>query len=270
MAASERWPGYIEKTLAKMVPVLIGFLASLLGLGGISGKIQKILATVQKPVMKVVDWVVGKAVAFGKKAWAGLEEARRQAQGQGQGTPRQGQEEAAASRRRRPRQIEKDEEGPPRQGRRRRASRQCEPSSPGGPWQCRLLRPTAHAPSGLRYRMTALKLVRQGETLGRDWCRQPRKEGQHAARRAQSTANTGGDSGAAKRPPIISRDGHSGIGTGRESRQAPNDRAWRRRARSGGGAHRRGPTRSRAGASAGSRRTQLARKRQGRADDTTC
>ncbi len=64
--------GYIEKTLAKMVPVLIGFLASLLGLGGISGKIQKILASVQKPVMKVVDWVVGKAVSFGKKAWAGL------------------------------------------------------------------------------------------------------------------------------------------------------------------------------------------------------
>jgi hypothetical protein len=64
--------GYIEKTLAKMLPVLIGFLASLLGLGGISGKIQKILATVQKPVMKVVDWVVGKAVAFGKKAWAGM------------------------------------------------------------------------------------------------------------------------------------------------------------------------------------------------------
>ena len=99
--------GYIEKTLAKMVPVLIGFLASLLGLGGISGKIQKILATVQKPVMKVVDWVVGKAVAFGKKAWAGLEEARRQAQGQGQGAPRQGQEEAGIKEKT-PEQIEKD------------------------------------------------------------------------------------------------------------------------------------------------------------------
>ena len=58
--------GYIEKTLAKMLPVIIGFLASLLGLGGISGKIQKILETVQKPVNAVVDWVVGKAVKFGK------------------------------------------------------------------------------------------------------------------------------------------------------------------------------------------------------------
>lgn len=62
--------GYIEKTLGRMVPVLIGFLASLLGLGGISGKIKKILETVQKPVNKAIDWVIGKAVAFGKKALA--------------------------------------------------------------------------------------------------------------------------------------------------------------------------------------------------------
>ncbi|WP_395244462.1 hypothetical protein ACGGZK_01275 [Agromyces sp. MMS24-K17] len=62
--------GYIEKTLGKMVPVLIGFLASLLGLGGISGKIRKIIEAVQKPVNQVIDWVVGKAIAFGKKALA--------------------------------------------------------------------------------------------------------------------------------------------------------------------------------------------------------
>ncbi len=62
--------GYIENTLGRMVPVIIGFMASLLGLGGISGKIKKIIEAVQKPVNKVIDWVVGKAVAFGKKAIA--------------------------------------------------------------------------------------------------------------------------------------------------------------------------------------------------------
>ena len=62
--------GYIEKTLARMVPILIGFLASLLGLGGISGKIRAILEKIQAPVNKAIDWVVGKAVAFGKKALA--------------------------------------------------------------------------------------------------------------------------------------------------------------------------------------------------------
>ena len=57
----------IEQTLARLVPILIGFLASLLGFGGIADKIKKIIETVQKPVMKVVDWVVGKAVGLGKK-----------------------------------------------------------------------------------------------------------------------------------------------------------------------------------------------------------
>lgn len=59
--------GLIEKTLGKMLPVLIGFLASLLGLGGISGKIRKILETLQKPINAVVDWVVTKAIKYGKK-----------------------------------------------------------------------------------------------------------------------------------------------------------------------------------------------------------
>jgi hypothetical protein len=62
--------GYIEKTLGRMVPVIIGFMASLLGLGGISGKIKAILEKIQAPVNKAIDWVVGKAVAFGKKAIA--------------------------------------------------------------------------------------------------------------------------------------------------------------------------------------------------------
>ncbi|MEX5304332.1 hypothetical protein RF644_01115 [Kocuria sp. CPCC 205258] len=58
---------YIEKTLAKMVPVLLGFLAGLLGLGGISEKIKEIIATVQKPVGQVVDKLVAGAVKIGKK-----------------------------------------------------------------------------------------------------------------------------------------------------------------------------------------------------------
>lgn len=59
--------GYIEKTLAKTLPVVLGFLASLLGLGGISEKIKSILHTIQKPVMSVVDKLVGGAVRYGKK-----------------------------------------------------------------------------------------------------------------------------------------------------------------------------------------------------------
>ncbi|HEY5835583.1 phage tail protein [Streptomyces sp.] len=60
-------PALIENTLAKAVPVVLDFLASLLGLGGISEKIKSILAKVQAPVTKVVDWVIGKIVGAGKK-----------------------------------------------------------------------------------------------------------------------------------------------------------------------------------------------------------
>ena len=59
--------GYIEQTLAKTVPMVISGLASLLGLGGIADKIKKVLETIQKPVMNVVDKLVGTAVKFGKK-----------------------------------------------------------------------------------------------------------------------------------------------------------------------------------------------------------
>jgi len=58
---------YIEKTLAKALPMVISGLASLLGLGGISDKIKKVLETIQKPVMSVVDGLVGTAVKYGKK-----------------------------------------------------------------------------------------------------------------------------------------------------------------------------------------------------------
>lgn len=57
---------YIEGTMAKIVPLLISGLASLLGLGGIADKIKKVLEIVQKPVAKAVDWLVGKAVKYGK------------------------------------------------------------------------------------------------------------------------------------------------------------------------------------------------------------
>jgi hypothetical protein len=53
---------HIENTLAKILPLLIGFLASLLGLGGISEKVKEILGKVQKPVEKAVDAVINGAL----------------------------------------------------------------------------------------------------------------------------------------------------------------------------------------------------------------
>ena len=48
----------INDVLGQMVPIIIGFLASLIGLGGIGQKIRAIVETLQKPVTKALDFVI--------------------------------------------------------------------------------------------------------------------------------------------------------------------------------------------------------------------
>ena len=48
----------IENALGQMVPILIGFMASVLGIGGIGEKIRSILKSIQKPVTKAIDSVI--------------------------------------------------------------------------------------------------------------------------------------------------------------------------------------------------------------------
>ncbi|BAY40198.1 hypothetical protein NIES2111_45810 [Nostoc sp. NIES-2111] len=57
----------VENALAKSLPVVISFLASLLGLGGIAGKIQSIFQKLRKPVEKAVDWIIDKGAKAFKK-----------------------------------------------------------------------------------------------------------------------------------------------------------------------------------------------------------
>ena len=61
----------VENALAKALPVALGFLASLLGLDGISDKIKSIIAKIQAPINAAIDWVIHKAVAL-VKAVGGL------------------------------------------------------------------------------------------------------------------------------------------------------------------------------------------------------
>jgi hypothetical protein len=48
----------INDVLGQMVPILIGFLASVIGIGGIGEKIRQIIQTLQKPVNKALDFVI--------------------------------------------------------------------------------------------------------------------------------------------------------------------------------------------------------------------
>jgi hypothetical protein len=50
---------YVEQTMGKTVPVIISFLASLIGLGGIGNTIRGIIAKIQAPINKALDKAVG-------------------------------------------------------------------------------------------------------------------------------------------------------------------------------------------------------------------
>lgn len=57
----------VENALATSLPVVISFMASLLGLGGISEKIQGIIKQVRAPIDQAIDWLIAQAVQFAKK-----------------------------------------------------------------------------------------------------------------------------------------------------------------------------------------------------------
>ncbi|MGV9711221.1 deaminase domain-containing protein [Gordonia sp. NPDC003424] len=48
----------IEDALGQMVPILIGFLANVIGIGGIGEKIRAIIGRLQKPINKALDFVI--------------------------------------------------------------------------------------------------------------------------------------------------------------------------------------------------------------------
>ncbi|CAB3778790.1 hypothetical protein LMG28614_00734 [Paraburkholderia ultramafica] len=58
----------VETALARAIPVVIGFLASLLGVGGISEKIKSTIETIRRPFATARDWVINLAVKAVKAA----------------------------------------------------------------------------------------------------------------------------------------------------------------------------------------------------------
>ncbi|MBW8807823.1 MAG: hypothetical protein JF591_03125, partial [Lysobacter sp.] len=62
----------VEQALGNAVPILIGFLAALIGLGGISAKIKGFITKVQAKVDQAIDKVLKKAADFVKKLFGKL------------------------------------------------------------------------------------------------------------------------------------------------------------------------------------------------------
>ncbi|MFB7078485.1 hypothetical protein [Streptomyces sp. NPDC056308] len=65
-------PKMVEAALAASVPLLIGFLASLLGIGGLADKVKSVFHAVARPVNRAIDKIVGFIAKAGKKLWAKL------------------------------------------------------------------------------------------------------------------------------------------------------------------------------------------------------
>lgn len=61
---------YVEQTMARTLPVIISFLAGLMGLGGVAGKIKGVIKKIQAKVDKAIDKVIGFVVKKAKALFA--------------------------------------------------------------------------------------------------------------------------------------------------------------------------------------------------------
>ncbi|WP_197371890.1 HPC2 multi-domain protein, partial [Streptomyces clavuligerus] len=83
-------PGLVERALAGSIPLLLGFLAALLGIGGIAARVRQIVQAMARPVQMAVDWVVDRIVGLVQRLWRSLKAkgtslGRGKAAGQGPG-----------------------------------------------------------------------------------------------------------------------------------------------------------------------------------------
>ncbi|MGW3567078.1 phage tail protein [Streptomyces sp. NPDC000941] len=65
-------PKMVETALAASIPLLIGLLASLLGIGGLANKIKQVFQKVSRPVNRAIDKIAAKIAQIGKRIWAKL------------------------------------------------------------------------------------------------------------------------------------------------------------------------------------------------------
>nr|WP_239109752.1 hypothetical protein [Streptomyces anulatus] len=66
-------PKLIEAALATSVPLLIGFLAALLGIGGLANKVKSVFQSVSRPVTRAIDKIVDSLAKKGKELAKSLE-----------------------------------------------------------------------------------------------------------------------------------------------------------------------------------------------------
>ncbi|MFI2028698.1 hypothetical protein [Streptomyces buecherae] len=76
-------PKMVEAALAASIPLLIGFLAALVGVGGLANKVKSVLRAAGRPVKRALDKLVGVIARKGKAIWGKIRN-----KGDGTGKPR--------------------------------------------------------------------------------------------------------------------------------------------------------------------------------------
>ena len=62
---------FVERAMARTIPVILGFLARLIGLGDVSGAVKKVITAIQAKVDKAIDSVIKWVVEKAKSLFAG-------------------------------------------------------------------------------------------------------------------------------------------------------------------------------------------------------
>ncbi|MEU5425989.1 hypothetical protein AB0H73_10325 [Streptomyces olivoreticuli] len=65
-------PKMVEGALASSIPLLIGFLAALVGVGGLANKVKSVFHAVARPVNRAIDKIIGFIAKKGKALWNNL------------------------------------------------------------------------------------------------------------------------------------------------------------------------------------------------------
>lgn len=71
-------PKMVEAALAASIPLLIGFLAALVGVGGLANKVKSVLRAAGRPVKRALDKLVGVIARKGKGVWRKLQSKNRE------------------------------------------------------------------------------------------------------------------------------------------------------------------------------------------------
>ncbi|GGZ63817.1 hypothetical protein GCM10010387_66480 [Streptomyces inusitatus] len=170
--ASGAVPGLVERALARSIPVLLGFLAALVGVGGIANRVKSIVQAMSRPVNRAVDRVIDRIVDLVRRLWARIRPpAGRKGHGRGKDTdPR---------RPRRPRRPDRPDRSRPRPGARRdkptgRREDAKGPEQDSSPWWRlkKAVKPRATPAHTLAFRgrgQSAVLVIRSQETKYRTY-----------------------------------------------------------------------------------------------------